>query len=57
MVDPKKEHKNWMKYIKQLVDSEQMRIDLGENLHEHVFNNFNLETTTKLRAEIYRNIL
>lgn len=57
MVDPKKEHKNWMKYIKQLVDSEQMRIDLGENLYEHVFNNFNLETTTKLRAEIYRNIL
>jgi glycosyltransferase involved in cell wall biosynthesis len=57
IVDPKKEHKNWIKYIKQLMESEQMRIDLGENLYEYIFKNFNLEDSTKLRAEIYKNFL
>lgn len=57
MVDPKKEHKHWMKYVKQLVESEQMRIDLGEGLYEYVYKNFNLDDAVKLRAEIYRNIL
>jgi glycosyltransferase involved in cell wall biosynthesis len=57
IVDPRKEHKNWMKYVKQLVESEQMRIDMGENLYQYVFKNFNLDDTTKIRAEIYRNLL
>lgn len=55
-VEIAKEHKLWIKYVNQLVDSAQMRLDLGENLYQHVLDNFELSSTTAKRAEIYKNI-
>lgn len=57
LVEPRKDHKNWIKYVTKLVDSEQMRIDLGESLYEYVKSNFNLKFITEKRAEIYRKFI
>lgn len=57
IVDPKKEHKLWIKYVNQLVDNSQMRLDFGENLYEYVVTNFDLEKITSKRAEVYNKIL
>lgn len=56
-VEPKKEHKLWIKYINQLVDSPQMQLDLGENLYEYVTTNFDLIDATAKRAQIYTEIV
>jgi len=53
IVDAKKEHKLWIKYVNQMVDNSQMRLDFGENLYEYVLNNFDLEKITEKRAEFY----
>lgn len=56
IVEPRKEHKNWIKYVNQLVDSKQMQIDLGENLYNYVTANFDLNKTAAKRAEVYKNL-
>jgi glycosyltransferase involved in cell wall biosynthesis len=57
VVEPKKEHKLWVKYVNQLIDSPQMRLDLGESLYEYVTAKFNLDYSTIIRAEVYRKLL
>jgi glycosyltransferase involved in cell wall biosynthesis len=57
VVEPKKEHKLWVKYVNQLIDSPQMRLDLGESLYEYVTTKFNLDYTTIMRAEVYKKLL
>lgn len=57
LVEPKKEHKLWIKYVNQLADSPQMRLDLGENLYEYVTNNFDLINVTAKRAQTYSEII
>jgi glycosyltransferase involved in cell wall biosynthesis len=56
IVEPRKEHKNWIKCVNQLVDSKQMQLDLGENLYDYVTTNFDLDKTTAKRAEVYKNL-
>ncbi len=57
LVDTTKNHKLWAKYVKKLIDSPQMRIDLGEKLYETVKDKYNLNNVSELRREIYLNIL
>ena len=57
LVDPSKNHKNWTKYAKMLIDNPQMVKDLGEKLYETVKDKYNLNNITKTRSEIYLNLL
>lgn len=57
LVDPAKNHKNWTKYAKMLIDNPQMVKDLGEKLYETVKDKYDLNNVTKTRSEIYLNLL
>lgn len=56
LVDCNKNHKNWFKYAKKLVDNPNLIKDLGERLYETVKDKYNIDNVTKDRAEIYKNI-
>ncbi len=57
MVDSSKNHKLWFKFIKELVENENLRNKLSENLHNTVKDKFSLVTTAKMRADFYKEIL
>lgn len=57
IVPHNKEHKFWIKYVNELKNNKDLRLNLGENLYEMVYNNFNLDKTTTLRNQIYQNYL
>ena len=57
LVDTTKNHKQWFKHIKRLIDSPALVEDLGEKLHETVFPKYSLEFVTKGRAEWYRELI
>lgn len=57
LVDTKKNHKDWVKYAKMLIDNPQMAKDLGEKLYETVKDKYNLNNVTKTRCEYYKNLL
>lgn len=57
LVESSKNHKQWAKYIERLVKNPEMVTALQQNLHDTVKDKYSLETVTKLRAEIYNNIL
>lgn len=57
IVEPKKEHKQWIKLTNFLVDNPDLRLELGENLYEYVVKNFNLKDVTAKRADFYQKIL
>lgn len=57
VVDSKKNHKDWNKHIKTLVNNPDLIKELGENLHKHVKENYSLEKTTSYREEVYKQIL
>jgi len=57
LVDPKKNHKLWYKYIKQLVLDEDLRKKLGNNLYNFVNPVYTLENVTAERCEWYKHIL
>jgi glycosyltransferase involved in cell wall biosynthesis len=57
LVDEARNHSDWAKYIKKLVQNPNMRIDMGERLYEHVSQRYSLEVVTKTRAEFYKSIV
>lgn len=57
LVDPKKNHKLWYKYIKQLVLDEELRNKLAKNLYNFVYPVYTLENVTNKRCEWYKEIL
>jgi glycosyltransferase involved in cell wall biosynthesis len=57
LVNENRNHSDWNKYIKKLVDNPSMIIDLGEKLYETVKDKYHLKTVTKSRAEFYKSIL
>lgn len=56
LVDEHKNHSDWAKYMKKLIDNPSWAKDLGERLYETVKDTYNINTVTKTRAEIYKNI-
>lgn len=56
LVDEKRAHKDFTKYLKTLIHNPQMRIDFGENLYQYCNENFNLITNSKKRLEFYNSI-
>jgi hypothetical protein len=57
LVDETKNHSDWSKYIKKLVDNPNMITDLGERLYETVSQKYDLNIVTKTRAEFYLSLV
>ena len=57
LVDETKNHSDWSKYIKKLVDNPNMITDLGERLYETVSQRYDLNIVTKTRAEFYKSLI
>jgi len=56
-VKHKRNHKDWYKFIKRLVDSKDLREEMGNNLYETVKDKYNLNTITEKRKELYKRIV
>jgi glycosyltransferase involved in cell wall biosynthesis len=57
LVDEQRNHSDWAKYVKKLVDNPNMIKDMGERLYEHVSQRYDLNIVTKHRAEFYKSIV
>jgi glycosyltransferase involved in cell wall biosynthesis len=57
LVDEPKNHSDWSKYIKKLVDNPNMIVDLGEKLYETVSHKYHLDTVTHERASFYKSLI
>jgi len=57
LVPESRNHSDWAKNIKKLVDNPSMIVDLGERLYETVKDTYDLRNVTKARAEWYKLIV
>lgn len=57
LVDPRRDHKDWAKYIKRVVLDSDLRNKLSSNLHDLTFPKYTLQETTKIRANFYKEIV
>jgi glycosyltransferase involved in cell wall biosynthesis len=57
LVDKVKNHSDWAKNIKKLVDNPNMIVDMGERLYETVKDTYDLNVVTKTRAEFYSSLI
>jgi glycosyltransferase involved in cell wall biosynthesis len=57
LVDENRNHSDWAKYIKKLVDNPNMVKDMGERLYETVKDVYDLNVVTKNRAEFYKSLI
>jgi len=57
LVDENRNHSDWAKYIKKLVDNPNMIKDMGERLYETVKDTYDLNVVTKNRAEFYKSLI
>jgi glycosyltransferase involved in cell wall biosynthesis len=57
LVDEKRNHSDWAKYMKKLIENPTWAEDLGERLYETVKDTYDLNVITKTRAEFYKSIL
>jgi glycosyltransferase involved in cell wall biosynthesis len=57
LVDEVKNHSDWAKCVKKLVDNPNMITDLGERLYETVSKKYDLNIVTKTRAEFYKSLI
>jgi glycosyltransferase involved in cell wall biosynthesis len=57
LVDEVRNHSDWAKYIKKLVQNPNMIKDMGERLYEHVSQRYDLAIVTKTRSEFYKSLV
>ena len=57
LVDENRNHSDWAKYIKKLVENPNMVKDMGERLYETVKDTYDLTIVTKNRAEFYKSLI
>jgi glycosyltransferase involved in cell wall biosynthesis len=57
LVDNARNHSDWAKNIKKLVDNPSMIVDLGERLYETVKDKYDLNQVTKTRSEFYKSLI
>jgi len=57
LVDETKNHADWSRFIKKLVDNPNMITDMGERLYETVKDKYDLRNVTKTRKEFYESII
>lgn len=56
LVRENRNHADWAKFIKKLIDNPSWAEDLGERLYETVKDKYDLNTVTDTRAQIYKNL-
>jgi glycosyltransferase involved in cell wall biosynthesis len=57
LVPPSKNHKEWYKHMKRLVENPNMIEDLGNRLYETVKDKYSLSKTCKDRVEFFKTII
>jgi glycosyltransferase involved in cell wall biosynthesis len=57
LVDENRNHSDWSKYVKKLVQNPNMITDMGERLYETVSARYDLNIVTKNRKELYFSLL
>ncbi len=57
LVDEHKNHSDWSKYMKKLIDNPNFAYDLGQRLYETVKDTYDLNKVTKDRSELYKSLL
>ena len=57
LVKEERNHSDWAKNIKTLVNNPNLIVDLGERLYETVKDKYNLKNVTKDRAEWYKSLI
>ena len=57
LVDENKNHSDWSKYIKKLVENPNMIVDMGERLYETVKDRYDLNKVSKDRREFYLSLI
>ncbi len=56
LVDNRKAHKDWVKYIEKLVKNPEYIDILKANMNKHILENYDINKVTALRAEWYKSI-
>jgi glycosyltransferase involved in cell wall biosynthesis len=57
LVNPKRNHKDWAKHMKRLIQNPNMIEDLGNRLYETVKDKYSLRKTCKDRVEFFKSII
>lgn len=57
LVDEPKNHSDWAKNMKKLIDNPNFAYDLGQRLYETVKDTYDLNVVTKNRAEFYKSLI
>jgi glycosyltransferase involved in cell wall biosynthesis len=57
LVPHAKDHKEWAKHMKRLIENPNLREDLGEKLHEMVLRKYSLNVVNKDRTEFLKSIM
>ena len=57
LVETSKNHKQWGKHVKMLMDNPNMVTDLGEKLYETVKDRYDINNVTKYRDELYKSLV
>jgi len=57
LVNENRNHSDWAKFIKKLVNNPNLITDMGERLYETVKDKYDLNVVTKQRAEFYKSII
>ena len=57
LVDEVRNHSDWSKYMKKLIDNPNFAYDLGQRLYETVKDTYDLNKVTKDRAELYKSLI
>ena len=57
LVNPKRNHKDWAKHMKRLVENPNMIEDLGNRLYETVKDTYSLKKVCKDRVEFFKTII
>lgn len=57
LVNESRNHSDWFKYMKKLIENPNWAKDLGEKLYETVSKKYELHIVTKERAELYKSLL
>ena len=57
LVNENRNHSDWSKFIKKLVNNPNLITDMGERLYETVKDTYDLRNVTKARAEWYKTIV
>jgi glycosyltransferase involved in cell wall biosynthesis len=57
LVNPKRNHKDWAKHMKRLIENPNMVQDLGERLYETVKDKYSLKKVCQDRVEFFKSII